>query len=225
MCIGHPAAQDDSVACVRDKRIVDVCDRKEDGHRAYARVVTVATYPAYRSPYYDSNNANPGCSNLNFGQTVYSVSICVQTKGCSGFKRTGAPPPNNTSPTPTPAPTRTPTPAPTPAPPPPAPPQTSNGVGLGVGLDCTPRGKRMPVSITVHKRKGKSKPRVKRVVFYYRKKGTVVARSDRKKPYKRTLRIHLAPGPHHVYARVYYKRKGGKKLRKETVKRRFTVCA
>ena len=66
----------------------------------------------------------------------------------------------------------------------------------------------MPVSITVHKRKGKAKPRVKRVVFYYRKNGGVVARSDRKQPYKRTLLIHLAPGPHHVYARVYYTRKG-----------------
>jgi hypothetical protein len=224
VCVSHPAAQDDSVACVRDKRIVDVCDRKEDGHRAYARVVTVGTYPAYRSPYYDSNNANPGCSNLNFGQQVYSVSICVQTKGCSAFKRTGVPPPSNTSPTPTPAPPA-PTPTPTPAPPPPAPPQTNSGVGLGVGLDCAPRGKRMPVSLSVHKRKGKAKPRVKRVVFYYRKKGGVVARSDRKRPYKRTLRIHLAPGPHHVYARVYYKRPGSKKLRKETVKRRFTVCA
>ena len=63
------------------------------------------------------------------------------------------------------------------------------------------------------------------LALYYRKKGGVVARSDRKRPYKRTLRIHLSPGPHHVYARVYYKRKGSKKLRKETVKRRFTVCA
>ena len=33
------------------------------------------------------------------------------------------------------------------------------------------------------------------------------------------------PGPHHVYARVYYKRRGSSKLRKETVKRRFVVCA
>jgi hypothetical protein len=53
----------------------------------------------------------------------------------------------------------------------------------------------------------------------------VVARSDRTKPYKRTLMIHLSPGPHHVYARVYFKRRGSSKLRRETVKRRFTVCA
>jgi hypothetical protein len=223
--VSHPAPQDGSVACVRDSaRILDVCDRKDDGHRAYARVVTRGTYPAFRSPYYDANNANAGCSNLHFGSQIYSVSICVQTKGCSDFKRTGVPPPDNTTPQPTPTPSPTPTPTPTPAPPP-APPQSPSGVGLGVGLDCAPRGKRMPVSITVHKRKGKAKPRVKRVVFYYRKKGGVVARTDRRRPYKRTLRIHLAPGPHHVYARVYYKRKGSKKLRKETVKRRFTVCA
>jgi hypothetical protein len=199
---------------------------KDDGHRAYARVVTRGTYPAYRSPYYDANNHNPGCSNLHFGSQVVSVAVCVQTKGCSGMKATGVPPPDNTTPpTPTATPTPSPSPTPSPAPPPPAPPQTSNGVGLGVGLECARRGKRMPVSITVHKRKGKAKPRVKRVVFYYRKKGTVVARTDRKRPYKRTLRIHLAPGPHHVYARVYYTRKGSKKVRKETVKRRFTVCA
>jgi hypothetical protein len=83
----------------------------------------------------------------------------------------------------------------------------------------------MPVSLAVHKKKGRAKPRVKRVVFYYRKKGRVVARTDRHKPYKRTLPIHLTPGPHHVYARVYYKRRGSSKLRRETVKRRFTVCA
>jgi hypothetical protein len=53
----------------------------------------------------------------------------------------------------------------------------------------------------------------------------VVARADRSKLYRRTLPIHLAPGPHHVYARVYYKRPGSKKLRRKTVVRRFTVCA
>jgi hypothetical protein len=228
VCVSHPAPQDDSVVCVRDNaHTVDVCDRKADGHRTYARVVTKSTYPAYRSPYYDANDDTAGCSNLHFDSQVVSAAVCVQTKGCSEMKATGVAPPNNTTPqpTPSPAPTPAPTPAPAPAPAPPAPPQTSNGVGLGIGLDCAPRGKRMPVSLAVHKRKGKSKPRVKRVVFYYRKRGHVVARSDRKKPYKRTLRIQLAPGPHHVYARVYYTRKGSKKLRKETVKRRFTVCA
>jgi hypothetical protein len=222
VCVQHPAPQDGSVVCVRnDAHTVDVCDRKDDGHRAYARVVTKGTYPAYRSPYYDANNHNKGCSNLNFGSQVVSVAVCVQTKGCSAMKSTGVPPPNNTTPAPTPAPT----PTPAPPPPPPPPPPSSNGVALGVGLDCAPRGRRMPVSLTVRKRKGRAKPRVNRVVFYYRKKGRVVARSDRSRPYKRTLRIHLSPGPHHVYARVYFRRPGSKKLRKETVRRRFTVCA
>ena len=45
------------------------------------------------------------------------------------------------------------------------------------------------------------------------------------RPYRRTLPIRLAPGPHHVYARVYYKRAGSSKLRRKTVVRRFTVCA
>ena len=59
VCVSHPAPQDGSVACVRNSaHILDVCDRKDDGHRAYARVVTRGTYPAFRSPYYDSNNHN-----------------------------------------------------------------------------------------------------------------------------------------------------------------------
>ena len=170
--------------------IVDVCDRKADGHRAYARVVTKGTYPAYRSPYYDSNDAQAGLQQpATSASQVVSISVCVQTKGCSAFKSTGVAPPDNTTPRPTP----TPYPAAhaDPAPPPPPPPPSSNGVALGVGLDCAPRGKRMPVSINVHKRKGKAKPRVKRVVFYYRKNGGVVARSDRNE----ALQAHAADPP------------------------------
>ena len=226
VCAGHP--KDPSVVCARDNaHIVDICDRAADGHRVFARVVTKSTYPAYRGPYYDSNDSKDGCSNLHFASQVVSIQTCVQTEGCGGVRKTGvAPPDNTTPPPPTPTPVPTPTPTPTPAPPP-QPPQTGV-VQLGVGLGCTPRGKRMLVTLTVHKRKGKAKPRVKRVVFYYRKKHRgkrVVARTDRSRPYRRTLPIHLAPGPHHVYARAYYKRPGSKKLRRKTVVRRFTVCA
>ena len=71
VCVEHPAVQDDSVVCVRDNwQTVDVCDRKDDGHRTFARVVTKSTYPAYRSPYYDSNDSAAGCSNLHFGSQV-----------------------------------------------------------------------------------------------------------------------------------------------------------
>ena len=61
-------------------------------------------------------------------------------------------------------------------------------------------------------------------MFYYRNHGhgkRVVARTDRTRPYRRTLPIRLAPGPHHVYST----RGGSAKLRRKTVVRRFTVCA
>jgi hypothetical protein len=222
VCVEHPAAQDDSVVCVRDNwQTVDVCDRKADGHRTYARVVTKSTYPAYRSPYYDSNDDKAGCSNLHFGSQVVSVAVCVQTKGCSGMKATGVAPPDNTTPQPTPTP---PTPTPTPAPPPPPP--SSGGVTVGVGLGCVRNGKRMRVTLKVHKQPGKAKPRVKRVVFFYRRHKRSIVRADKSAPYRRRLPISgLTPGKHLTYARVYYKRPGSSKLRKRTVRRHFTVCA
>ena len=189
--------------------------------------MTKATYPASDGPFYDANDSKAGCSNLRFPSQVVTIQTCVRSEGCGPVKSTGVAPPPQPTPQPTPVPTPVPTPTPTPAPPPPAPPQTGS-VQLGVGLECAPRGKRMSVSLTVHKRKGHAKPRVKRVVFYYRKASSgqrVVARSDRSKPYRRTLPIHLKPGPHHVYARAYYTRPGSKKLRRKTVVRRFTVCA
>jgi hypothetical protein len=228
VCVGHPT--DPSVVCARDNfHVVDICDRGEDGHRVFARVVTKATYPASTGPYYDANDSKPGCSNLRFPSQVVSIQTCVRSEGCGRVKSTGVAPPPQATPQPTPVPTPAPTPTPTPTPalPPRVPPQTAS-VQLGVGLECAPRGKRMSVSLTVHKRKGHAKPRVKRVVFYYRKASSgqrVVARSDRSKPYRRTLPIHLKPGPHHVYARAYYTRPGSKKLRRKTVVRRFTVCA
>jgi hypothetical protein len=115
-------------------------------------------------------------------------------------------------------------PPPAPAPPAPAPAPVGGGsVSFGTGLSCTPRGKRMTVTIDVRKRPGRAKPRVTRVVFYYRKGKQTVARSDRTAPYKRTLPIDLASGTHRVYARIEYKR-GTRKGRK-TVSRRFAVCA
>jgi hypothetical protein len=224
VCVPHPAPQDDSVVCVRDNwQVVDVCDRKADGHRVYARVVTKSTYPAYREPYYDSNDSAAGCSNLHFGSQVVSVAICVQTKGCSGMKATGVKPPNNTTPTPTPTPSPTPTPTPTPPPPPPP---TSNAITVGIGRGCVRNGTRMRVTLKVRKRPGKAKPKVKRVVFFYRRNKRSVVRADKSAPYKRRLPVSgLAPGKHLTYARVYYKRPGSKKLRKRTVRRHFTVCA
>lgn len=226
VCAGHPS--DPSVVCVRDQaHTVDVCDRHADGHRAYARVVTQESYPAFMSPYYDANDSQAGCTNLHFPSSVVSVAVCVQHEGCSQQKATGVPPPAGAAPPPTPTPTPAPAPAPPPVPPPAPAPAPSGSVEIGIGLGCTPRGRRMNVSLAVHKRPGRAKPRVRRVVFFYRKtRGKrVVARTDRRAPYRRTLPIHLAPGPHRVYARVYYKRAGRPKLARRTVSRRFTVCA
>jgi len=220
VCAAHPS--DASVVCVRDQaHTVDVCDRHADGHRAYARVVTQESYPAYLSPYYDANDSQSGCSNLHFPSAVVSVAVCVQYEGCGPDRATGVPPPAQPTPVPTPAPT----PAP---PPPPPPPPPQGGVGLEVGLGCTPRGQRLKVKLVVRKQAGKAKPRVKRVVFFYRRphvqRHRLVARTDRRSPYARALPIRVGPGTYRVHARVYYKRKGGTKLRRRTASRRFRVC-
>ena len=227
VCAGHPS--DPSVVCVRNAaHTVDVCDRDPDGHRAYARVTTQESYPAFLSPYYDSNDSQAGCSNLHFPSSVVSVAVCVQFEGCSKQRATGVPPP----PTPTPTPTATPTPTPTPAPAPPPPPAPAprGAVGLEVGIGCTPRGQRLKVKLAVRRRPGRAKPRVQRVVFFYRKrtaagKRRAVARTDRRAPYRRALPIRVKAGDHRVFARVFFTRAGSSKLRRKTVSRRFTVCA
>ena len=122
------------------------------------------------------------------------------------MKATGVAPPNNTTPQPTPTPPP-PTPTPTPAPPPPPP--SSGGITVGVGLGCVRNGKRMRVTLKVHKQPGKAKPKVTRVVFFYRRNKKSVVRADKSAPYKRRLPVSgLSPGKHLTYARVYYKRPG-----------------
>lgn len=87
ICASHPS--DPSVVCTRNAgHTVDVCDRHADGHRAYARVVTQASYPNFQSPFYDNNDSQPGCANINFPSRVLSVAICVQYEGCSALKPT-----------------------------------------------------------------------------------------------------------------------------------------
>jgi hypothetical protein len=81
------------VVCTRDGgHIVDVCDRDPDGHRAYARVVTEATYPNFQSPFYDTNDSQPGCANIRFDSRVTGIAVCVQFESCSPIKQTGPPP-------------------------------------------------------------------------------------------------------------------------------------
>jgi len=115
-------------------------------------------------------------------------------------------------------------PAPTPQPPAPAPAPVGGGrVSFEAGLSCTPRGGEVDVSIVVRKRPGRAKPRVTRVVFYYRRgeRGRVV-RTDRRAPYARSLPVDLEPGTHRVFARIEYRR--GRKAGRKTVSRRFAVC-
>ncbi len=51
-------------------------------------------------------------------------------------------------------------------------------------------------------------------------------RTDRKRPYVVRLRMHRPAGQRgRVYARVYFRRAGEKKLRHKTVSRRFVMCS
>ena len=52
VCVEHPAVQDDSVVCVRDNwQTVDVCDRKDDGHRTFALTEIMIRGPWRRQGY------------------------------------------------------------------------------------------------------------------------------------------------------------------------------
>ena len=116
-------------------------------------------------------------------------------------------------------------PPPPPPPPPPAPPAApvpDGNVKLQAGLRCTPPGGRLKVNLKVRKRTGRRAPRVKRVVFFVRKGPR---KTDRRRPYVVRLRLNRPAGSKgRVYARVYFKRPGSKKLRHKTVSRRFVMC-
>jgi heme oxygenase len=113
------------------------------------------------------------------------------------------------------------------APAPPAPPSSApvpaGRVQLSAGLDCTPPGGRLKLRLRVRRRAGRAQPHVVRVVFFLRHGPR---RVDRKRPYTARLRIRRAAGARgRVYARVYFRRAGSKRLRHKTVWRRFVVCA
>ena len=120
------------------------------------------------------------------------------------------------------------TPPPPQAPPapsqPPAAPVDGGSVRLGTGLSCTPRGQAVKVSVSVRKRAGRAKPRVQKVVFFYRKGKRKIARTDRTAPYRKAIPVDLATGTYRVYARIHYKRPGKRKLGVKTVSKRFAVC-
>lgn len=108
-----------------------------------------------------------------------------------------------------------------PGPPPPPPPAVGQ-VRIQAGLRCTPPGGRLKVNLKIRKRKGRSAPRVRRVVFFVKGGPKKV---DKRRPYVARLRIDRPAGQTgRVYARVVFTRKHSKKLRRKTVSRRFVVC-
>ena len=95
-------------------------------------------------------------------------------------------------------------------------------VSLDAGIRCTPPGGLLRVSVKVRKRAGRPAPRVQRIVFFVR---NGPRRTDRRRPYTVRLRMHRPAGQKgRVYARVYFRRAGSKKLHTKTVSRRFVMC-
>ena len=114
-------------------------------------------------------------------------------------------------------------PAPEPPPPAPAAPLPDGNVTVSAGIRCTPPGGLLRVSVKVRKRSGRPSPRVSRILFYVR---NGPRRTDRHKPYTVRLRMHRPAGQKgRVYARVYFRRSGSKKLHTKTVSRRFVMCS
>ncbi|WP_169542057.1 FG-GAP-like repeat-containing protein [Solirubrobacter soli] len=115
-----------------------------------------------------------------------------------------------------------PPPAPPPPPPAPAAPLPDGNVALNAGIRCTPPGGLLRVSVKVRKRAGKAAPRVSKILFYVH---NGPRRTDRHRPYTVRLRLHRPAGQKgRVYARVYFRRTGSKKLHTKTVSRRFVMC-
>jgi FG-GAP-like repeat len=113
---------------------------------------------------------------------------------------------------------------PAPSAPPPGTTPIGNGrVRLTAGDHCVPPGGRLHVSLKVRKRKGHKRPRVAKVVFFVR---NGPRRVDRKRPYAARLPLRRPAGSKgRVYARVYFRRAGTKKLRRKTVARRYVMCS
>jgi hypothetical protein len=110
-----------------------------------------------------------------------------------------------------------------PPPPPAVPVPIRDGrVTINAGDRCTPPGGRVHVTLKIRKRKGHRKPRVVKIVFFIKHGPRKV---DRKKPYSARLRPRTEAGKKgRVYARVFYKRSGSKKVRRKTVSRRYVMC-
>jgi FG-GAP-like repeat/Tachylectin len=112
-----------------------------------------------------------------------------------------------------------------PAPAPVAPPTASIPDGsakIRFTKGCTRPGGRLKVRMRIRRRAGRTPPRVLFVVFSV-KHGA--KRVDHRRPFVVRLRMNQPAGKKgRVYARVYYRRPGSKKLRHKTVSKRFKMC-
>jgi hypothetical protein len=80
----------------------------------------------------------------------------------------------------------------------------------------------MRVTLKIKRKRGRSAPHVKRIVFFVRGGSK---RIDHHAPYAVKLAMGLPAGTHgRVYARVDFTRGGSRRLRHTTVSRRFVIC-
>jgi hypothetical protein len=122
--------------------------------------------------------------------------------------------------------TAVPSPAPASTEPPPSAAATppSEEISLPTGLGCTPARGKLRVSMSIKTPKGRAKPRVIKVVFFTKGKGSRV-RVDRTAPFQVHIPINRPAGTTgRVYARVYYKRGARGKTLRKVVSRRYKVC-
>ena len=110
-------------------------------------------------------------------------------------------------------------------PPPPVVPGPTPGseLRLNAGFGCIPQGGRVPVRVRIKQRSNRLKPRVLKVVFFIDRGKR--KRVDRREPYKTRMRVTFKRGSkHRVHARIYFRRKGSKRVQRKTVSKRFTMC-
>ena len=117
---------------------------------------------------------------------------------------------------------KTPAPPPPPPPAPPAAPLPGGNVRVKAGKHCTVPGRRMKVTLKVHRVRGRAAAHVRRVVFFVPHGSRLV---DHHRPYRVHLRMNQPAGTRgRVYARIYFRRSGSHKVRHKTVSRRFRMC-
>lgn len=138
----------------------------------------------------------------------------------AGLRTCGAQDMAQPQPAPAPAPPSPALSAPSPAPAAPSPPPQA--VVLDAGLLCTPVGQPVTVRLTVHRRAGRARAEVLRVVFWIRHGAR---RVDRRAPYRRALPTRAGAGSKvRVHARVVFRRAGSRRTQATTVGKTFHVC-